>query len=479
MFGADLARGIGFIGVAHDITAAKHAEIGLRRLNETLEERIRERTAQLEANELRMRAILESSHQYQVLLSSEGNVLYANRTALAGVQAEATDVIGKRYWDTPWFAGTEGVSEAIRSGFTQVMRGENVQMDDLRLDLPIGSRFFDFTMRPVFDQHGKVTGAVPEAIDITERRQSEEALRQSQKMEAIGQLTGGVAHDFNNLLTIIRSATDFLRRRDLPEDRRRRYVDAISDTVERASKLITQLLAFARRHPLKPETFNVSTQVEGFAQLIRPLVGSRIRVETNIVDPECFAIADVAQFETALINLAVNGRDAMEGEGRLTITVKKVDLIPALRGDGVRHGAFVAIAVEDTGAGIAPENLAAIFEPFFTTKEVGKGTGLGLSQAFGFVKQSDGDIAVVSQPGKGTTFTIYLPQAVTPVPAAQTGAVSSEAAITGKGHSVLVVDDNEEVGQFSAELLEDFGYIVKRVSNAKEALVARFIQIEG
>lgn len=461
---------IGFIGVAHDITAAKHAEIGLRRLNETLEERIRERTAQLEANELRMRAILESSHQYQVLLSSEGNVVYANRTALAGIQAEAADVIGKRYWDTPWFGGTKGVSEAIRSGFAQVMRGENVQMDDLMLDLPIGSRFFDFTMRPVFDQHGNVTGAVPEAIDITERRQSEEALRRAQKMEAIGQLTGGVAHDFNNLLTIIRSATDFLRRRDLPEDRRRRYVDAISDTVERASKLITQLLAFARRHPLKPETFNVSTQVEGFAQLIRPLVGSRIRVETNIVDPECFAIADVAQFENALINLAVNGRDAMQGEGRLIITVKKVDLIPASRGDDVRHGAFIAIVVEDTGAGIAPENLAAIFEPFFTTKEVGKGTGLGLSQAFGFVKQSDGDIAVVSQPGKGATFTIYLPQAVTPAPAAQTGAVSSEASITGKGHSVLVVDDNEEVGQFSAELLEDLGYIVKRVSNAKEAL---------
>jgi PAS domain S-box-containing protein len=461
---------IGFIGVAHDITAAKHAEIGLRRLNETLEERIRERTAQLEANELRMRAILESSHQYQVLLSSEGNVVYANRTALAGIQAEAADVIGKRYWDTPWFGGTKGVSEAIRSGFAQVMRGENVQMDDLMLDLPIGSRFFDFTMRPVFDQRGNVTGAVPEAIDITERRQSEEALRRAQKMEAIGQLTGGVAHDFNNLLTIIRSATDFLRRRDLPEDRRRRYVDAISDTVERASKLITQLLAFARRHPLKPETFNVSTQVEGFAQLIRPLVGSRIRVETNIVDPECFAIADVAQFENALINLAVNGRDAMQGEGRLIITVKKVDLIPASRGDDVRHGAFIAIVVEDTGAGIAPENLAAIFEPFFTTKEVGKGTGLGLSQAFGFVKQSDGDIAVVSQPGKGATFTIYLPQAVTPAPAAQTGAVSREASITGKGHSVLVVDDNEEVGQFSAELLEDLGYIVKRVSNAKEAL---------
>jgi PAS domain S-box-containing protein len=461
---------IGFIGVAHDITAAKNAEMGLRRLNETLEQRILERTAQLEASEARMRAILESSHQYQVLLSPEGSVVYANRTALAGIGAEATDVIGKLYWDTSWFTGTDGAPQAIREGFARVMRGENVAIDDLMLDLPIGSRFFDFTMRPVFDRYGKVTGAVPEAIDITERRQSEEALRQSQKMEAIGQLTGGVAHDFNNLLTIIRSATDFLRRRDLPEERRRRYVDAISDTVERAAKLTTQLLAFARRQPLNPEIFDVGVQVESFVQLIRPLVGGRIRVETDIAEPSCFAIADVAQFETALINLAVNGRDAMEGEGRLTIAVRKADSIPASRGESDRPGAFVAISVEDTGTGIAPENLAAIFEPFFTTKEVGKGTGLGLSQAFGFAKQSDGDVAVVSEFGKGATFTIYLPRAVPPAQAAQVDAIISETASSGRGHSVLVVDDNEEVGRFSAELLEDLGYIVRRVTNAKEAL---------
>jgi signal transduction histidine kinase len=144
----------------------------------------------------------------------------------------------------------------------------------MMLHLPIGDRHFDFAMRPVFDQHGKVTGAVPEAVDITERRQSEEALRQSQKMEAVGQLTGGMAHDFNNLLTIIRSASDFLRRRDLPEERRRRYVDAISETVERASKLTAQLLAFARRQPLKPQVFDVAAQVDNIAQLIRPVVGS-------------------------------------------------------------------------------------------------------------------------------------------------------------------------------------------------------------
>ena len=461
---------VGFIGVAHDVTAAKHAEIGLRRLNETLEERIRDRTAQLETSEARMRAIFESSHQYQCLLDTEGQLLYANKTALAGIHAEPADVIGKPFWDTRWFTGTKGMSEAVRSGFARVMQGEDVQINDMMLRLPIGDRYFEFAMRPVFDRYGSVTGAVPEAIDVTERRQSEDALRQAQKMEAIGQLTGGVAHDFNNLLTIIRSATDFLRRRDLPEDRRRRYVDAISDTVERAAKLTTQLLAFARRQPLKPQIFDVSDQVESLAQLIRPLVGSRIRVETDIADSQCFAIADIAQFETALINFAVNGRDAMHGEGQLTIGVRKVDSIPALRGAGTRPGSFVAISVHDSGDGIAPENLETIFEPFFTTKEVGKGTGLGLSQAFGFAKQSDGDVEVESEPGKGATFTIYLPRATAPAPVQQPNVVRSEPTNTGRGHSVLVVDDNEEVGRFSAELLEDIGYSVKRVSNAKDAL---------
>ena len=266
--------------------------------------------------------------------------------------------------------------------------------------LPTGDRYFDFAMRPVFDQHGTVSGVLPEAVDITERRQGEEVLRQSQKMDAVGQLTGGVAHDFNNLLTIIRSATDFLRRRDLPEDRRRRYIDAISDTVDRASKLTGQLLAFARRQPLMPQVFNVGSQVESIAQLIRPVVGGRIRIKLELCDPRCFAMADVAQFETALINLAVNARDAMDGEGELSIQVKTVKAIPALRAHPARSGEFIAVTVTDTGSGIAADQLDVIFEPFFTTKEVGKGTGLGLSQAVGFAKQSGGEIEVSSALGQ-------------------------------------------------------------------------------
>ncbi|MEY9753273.1 PAS domain S-box-containing protein [Bradyrhizobium yuanmingense] len=460
---------IGFIGVAHDVTVAKQAEIELRRLNETLEERIAERTAELEANEARLRAILETSNQYQGLVNLEGQLVYANKTALAGINASSSDVIGRPLWETPWFSATEGMGTLVREAFDTVLKGEAVRLE-MRLRLPIGERDFDFGMRPVLDRQGNITGAVPEAVDITERRRGEEALRQSQKMEAIGQLTGGVAHDFNNLLTIIRSATDFLRRRELPEERRRRYVDAISDTVERASKLTAQLLAFARRQPLKPQIFNVGSQVEGVAQLVRPLVGARIEIAVEVRDTACFTVADIAQFETALINLAINARDAMDGEGRLTIAVRKVPGIPSLRAQSTRRGDYVAISVTDTGSGIAPEHLEQIFEPFFTTKEVGKGTGLGLSQAFGFAKQSEGDIAVTSTQGEGATFTIYLPQAQSPTTEKEAAALSHEAATTGRGYRVLVVEDDDEVGRFSTELLEDLGYVVRRVANANAAL---------
>ena len=461
---------IGFIGVAHDITAAKEAEGELRRLNETLEQRIKERTSQLEANEAQLRAIFETSNQYQGLLDLQGNVIYANKTALAGIQSVLADVVGRPFWDSRWFSTTPGARDTVANSFASVTSGESVRTE-LLLHLPIGDRYFDFAMRPVFDQHGAITNVLPEAVDITERRHAEEALRQSQKMEAVGQLTGGVAHDFNNLLTIIRSATDFLRRRELTDDRRRRYIDAISDTVDRASKLTGQLLAFARRQPLTPQVFDVGLQIEGIAQLIRPLVGGRIQIGLEIVDPECFAMADVAQFETALINLAVNGRDAMEGEGLISIRIEKADAIPASGISGKRDGKFIAISVEDTGAGIAPDKMAAIFEPFYTTKEVGKGTGLGLSQALGFARQSGGDIVAVSALQEGSTFTIYLPQAeLLPRSHANISAINIEAAPRGRGHRILVVEDNEDVGRFSTEMLQDLGYATRRADNAKQAL---------
>ncbi len=299
---------------------------------------------------------------------------------------------------------------------------------------------------------------------------AQEALRQSQKLEAVGQLTGGVAHDFNNLLTIIKSSTDLLRRPNLADERRRRYMDAISETVDRAAKLTGQLLAFARRQALKPEAFDVARRVDAITDMLRTVVGSRIRISTHVETQDCYTEADISQFETALINMAVNARDAMNGEGRLTVTVRSIPELPPLRGHAGGPGPFVAVSVADTGEGIPADKLSQIFEPFFTTKEIGKGTGLGLSQVYGFVKQSGGDVAVESEVGKGATFTIYLPQIPgrPDRPPARTGPL--DAASDGRGKKVLVVEDNIEVGRFSTQLLQDLGYATTWAANAGEAL---------
>ncbi|MCJ2035187.1 PAS domain-containing protein [Methylobacterium sp. J-068] len=309
--------------------------------------------------------------------------------------------------------------------------------------------------------------------DITEDKareaaldQAQEALRQAQKMEAVGQLTGGVAHDFNNLLTVIKSSTDLLKRPGLPEERRRRYVDAISDTVGRAAKLTGQLLAFARRQALKPEIFNVGTGVAAISEMVATLTGARIEIVVEVPDEPCFAHADPSQFDTALVNMAVNARDAMEGQGRLTIRVLSVEGIPPL---GIPGGAFVAVALTDTGAGIAPAELHRIFEPFYTTKGVGQGTGLGLSQVFGFAKQSGGEIVVQSPPGQGATFTLYLPRVADAVPATDP-IDESEPLTEGHGTCVLVVEDNPEVGGFATQTLAELGYHTVWATNAADAL---------
>ncbi len=303
-----------------------------------------------------------------------------------------------------------------------------------------------------------------------ELMRAEEVLRHSQKMEAIGQLTGGVAHDFNNLLTIVKSSTDLLRQPGLPEVRRRRYVDAISETVDRAAKLTGQLLAFARRQALKPEVFNIVDRVEAVTEMLRTVVGARVKIITDFNDSKLFVHVDLSQFETALINMAVNARDAMDGEGTLTISARRVTGVPRIRGHAGAPGDFVAVSVADSGSGISPDRLAHIFDPFFTTKAPGKGTGLGLSQVYGFVKQSGGDVSVDSQVGRGSTFTLYLPR-VEGLPEEQSSQSSSASPfVEGGGRRVLVVEDNLEVGQFCNEVLQDLGYVTAWAKNAGEAL---------
>ena len=285
-----------------------------------------------------------------------------------------------------------------------------------------------------------------------------DALRQSQKMEAIGQLTGGIAHDFNNLLTVIRGSADVLRREGLSEEKRRRYLDAIADTSDRAARLTGQLLAFARRQALRPEVFDAGLRITSIAEMLRSVLGSRIRLEIDADCPDCFVEADTAQFETAVVNMAVNARDAMDGEGELKIGVGRV------AEDGSE---FVCVEVADTGQGIEPDKVDRIFEPFFTTKAVGKGTGLGLSQVYGFTKQSDGEIRVESAVGVGTTFRLLLPARDDRPKAASE---QQEAVRPQSGGRILIVEDNADVRAFATDLIEDLGFQAEAVASAQAAL---------
>jgi len=310
--------------------------------------------------------------------------------------------------------------------------------------------------------------------EAAKRREAEEALRHSQRLEALGQLTGGVAHDFNNLLTVIRASVDLLNRPQLTEERRQRYMTAIADAVARAARLTSQLLAFARRQTLKPEVLDVGERLQSLHDMLATLLGPAIEIAMRLPAEPCLVNADASQFETALINMATNARDAMQGKGRISFEVEVATtvpdtLAPVPGGHGRASDGFVSVAVSDTGIGIPAARLGRIFEPFFTTKQVGHGTGLGLSQVFGFARQSGGEVTVESEVGQGSTFTLYLPR----VPAdqlPQQQAPNTAPAMPGSGMSVLVVEDNIELANFAADGLTELGYSITLADNATDAL---------
>ena len=321
---------------------------------------------------------------------------------------------------------------------------------------------------------GRLIGFAKVTRDLTERWEAQqeverarENMMQSQKMEAVGRLTGGVAHDFNNLLTVIRASADLLKLPTLREEKRARYVQAISDTADRAAALTSQLLAFARRQPLRPEHFDASARLQAMRQMIETSVGSPVRVKIDADEP-VFVNADPSQFETGLLNLVVNARDAMPAGGNLTLSVGIVEGLPSVRGHGAGIGRFAAVRVQDDGSGIPPETLDQIFEPFFTTKGQNKGTGLGLSQVHGFAKQSGGEIDVESGIGVGTTFILYLPlvEAADAIPSAVRLVRPEEMPV----HRILLVEDNDAVGEVARSLLQELGQVVTWVQNGDAAL---------
>jgi PAS domain S-box-containing protein len=306
-------------------------------------------------------------------------------------------------------------------------------------------------------------------VDTTERRQIEEALRQGQKMEAIGQLTGGIAHDFNNLLMIIGGSLESLSRRVRLDDRVQRLLDAARLGVARGAKLNEQLLAFARRQELHEEVVCVTDLLPTFETLLDRAVGEAVRVELQRRDDLWYCRADPHQLETAILNLAINARDAMNEHGTLTLSTHNVSVPAALaNANDAEPGDYVVVSVADTGGGMPPEIAARVFEPFFTTKELGKGTGLGLSQVYGFARQSNGFIQLETKPGEGTTVSIYLPRANS-AEAKIAGLPASDMLGRAEG-SVLLVEDDEDVRAATGAMLEELGYRVIEAETALEAM---------
>jgi PAS domain S-box-containing protein len=320
---------------------------------------------------------------------------------------------------------------------------------------------------------GAIAGTLGVMKDMTERKVLEEGLRQAQKMEAVGRLAGGIAHDFNNLITVVITRSQLLLERLRPEDPLRRDIELFWKTAERAAALTRQLLAFSRRQVLQPKVLDVNETVAAMESLLRRLIGEDVELRTVAAPSPWRVKADPGQLEQVIVNLAVNARDAMPEGGQLTIETANVVLDDefARLQSGVRPGPHVLLAISDTGIGMDAETRAHIFEPFFTTKEPGKGTGLGLSTVYGIVKQSGGHIVAQSEPGRGTTFRIYLPRVeeVEAPPEAEPIAIPRRDA-DGGTETILLVEDEEDLRGVIKETLEAFGYTLLEARHGGEAL---------
>ena len=390
------------------------------------------------------------------------------------------------WFNKPWldFVGRT-MEQEIGNGWA-----ENVHVDDFQRCLDIYLTAFrarqpfsmtyrlkrhDGVFREILDngapyyRDGEFAGYFGSCIDISDRTAMEAQLRQAQKMDAIGQLTGGVAHDFNNLLQVISGNLQLLEKA-LPRDERieRRLQNAIA-AVARGSKLTHQLLSFARRQPLAPRAIDIGRVIRGMDDLFRRALGDAVEIETIIAGGLWTTYVDPTQVESALLNLAVNARDAMGGRGKLTIEAGNVDLHDhgSANDVGVPAGQYVVVGVTDTGCGMPPDIVERVFDPFFTTKAPGEGTGLGLSMVHGFVKQSEGHIKIHSDVRIGTTVRVYLPRAdmrEDPPGDIATGAV------TGGTEVILLVEDDDNVRETTAEMLADLGYQVVKVRNAEAAM---------
>jgi signal transduction histidine kinase/CheY-like chemotaxis protein len=364
--------------------------------------------------------------------------------------------------------------ERVQQEFANARKSGQGFHSERRVLRPSGEvRYLQIQVEVVKDATGRVVRMLGICRDVTEQREAEKALErtreqltQMQKMEALGQLTGGIAHDFNNLLMIVSGHAEMLRRR-LSDPKPLQGLDAILAAARRGESLTRQLLTFSRRQPLNAVPVNLKQRIEAMRAMLGSSLRGNISFTVDIPDDLWPVEVDVAELELALVNVAVNARDAMPEGGSFTVSARNLSASPEARG-GQSGDDHVELTLTDTGTGIAPDVIKKIFDPFFTTKAVGKGTGLGLSQVYGFAHQSGGSVTVKSEVGRGTTIALTLPRSLTAVPAA-TETAEPPIPRPAEG-TILVVEDNPEVRDVTATLLEQMGYRVLRAENAAEAL---------
>jgi two-component system, cell cycle sensor histidine kinase and response regulator CckA len=401
------------------------------------------------------------------VLDRDGITRFVNPAVTRVTGYEPEELLGANWWELLYPGEEYAQVERI---LPQIMSGE-VHTYQLTLTTKEGEkRTIAWTSVCRFDEQGEIASVIGIGNDVTERNRLEEHLHQSQRLESIGRMVGGIAHDFNNLLTVVLGNGEFALDQVGSADPVAEPLRDIVEAANRAAALTNQLLAFGRRQVLSPRAIHVNELIESVHRFMRRVIGEDVDLVLRL-DPEVFPIyADPVQMEQILLNLVLNARDAMPEGGRLTIQTRNVELDESYTSlhDGLNPGGYVQIAVADTGTGMTPEVRERLFEPFFTTKPTGKGSGMGLATVFGIVKQSEGHIAVYSEPGHGSTFKVYLPQSPEIVLTDPPDDASSEE--TWIAQTVLLVEDDDALRKLTRRMLDDLGYQVFEAANGAEAI---------